>query len=445
MTTPISAWQIRHLIATRQLSPVELTREVLERAEAANSTLHSLLTICGDEALEAAKVAEAHQSSGAFDRPLLGVPFTAKDVFPTQGVRTTFGSLLFADQVPEHDAALVKRMKNAGAILIGKGNTSEFALFWRTMNKLADECVNPWNTAHVAGGSSGGDAASVAGGIVPVALGSDRGGSGRIPASWCGVYALQGTFGSMSSEGVAETSMYSGVAPITASIRDMRLVHGVLTGVVDGRPKNCRGMRLGWSSAVDEGVEIHPSVLECCLRALGNLAAEGFSFTEVPWPRDSSYRDAYWLLNDADRNTFLGGRIRSMENWADAVCDYVFSRLEHGREVTTDEVCRALLLRVEYQQRMSRIFTSVDVVLTPTVAILAPPVSASLRIERGAVTGFTWPVNFGDICALTVPIGVVDGLPVGMQVLGSRGRENWMLAVAEELERLCGVGLPVQQ
>lgn len=455
------AWQIRHLVATRQVSPVEIVNDALARAEHVNRDIHALVTICADEALIAAREAEAAVMRGEVDAPLLGVPFTAKDVLDSKGVRTTYGSRAFADHVPTEDAIVVARMKKAGAILVGKGNTAEFGLSWRTMNRIGEECRNPWNWGHVAGGSSGGDAAAVAAGMVPVSLGTDRGGSGRLPAAWCGVSSLRSSFGVMTTEGtVVPTAFYCGTSPIAASVRDMCTLYEVVSAsvsggrrlVISGRPAHrglwsisgtAGGVRVGWSTRPEEGVTVDAGVLACFLTALDKFAAEGLCAQHVEWPRGAEYRDAYWLLNDADRETFLGARLRALQVPPGDLSEYVVRRLTHGANISAGDVCRALVSRHEYQCRVDSIFEAVDIVLTPTVAITAPPVSATLTLDRDIVTGFTWPMNFADICAITVPAGVVDGLPVGIQIAGPKGSEWLILMLAAEIEQICVVDRPL--
>lgn len=452
------AWKLRSLIATRELSPREAVNEAVERAETINPVLNNIMTLCADSAAEQAAKLEKHILQGDADGPLLGVPLTVKDLLWTKGIRTTAGSRLFKDWTPDVDALAVQRVKRAGGIIIGKGNTSEFGLFWRTRNRLMGECLNPWNSSNVAGGSSGGDAASVASGVCPVALGTDRGGSGRIPASWCGVVGLQSGFGILESKGsVVKSLFFSGVAPLATCVRDLATLFQVLSGSAESRGC-CRPL---WQQALelrgDEfratgyGLEKRRMVVgwyggkggegslveKACMDALVRLGEAGAEIRAVGWPDEIRDEEAYWLLNDADRSTFLGARIRAHDGWEEEVCDYVYDRLSHGEAASSTDVIKALMVRQEYQRNVSRLFEETDFVLTPTVPIVAPSATDAERVSRDQITRFTWQVNFADLTAVSIPVAMVSGLPVGLQVIGRKGDELRIFKLCELIEKLC--------
>lgn len=458
----IPAWRLRALMATREISPTEVVTDAIERAESANAVLHNIMTICAGAALEQAAEAEKQILRGGGSGPLFGIPLTVKDLLWTKGVRTTGGSRLFEEWVPDVDALAVQRVKAAGGIIIGKGNTSEFGLFWRTRNRLMEECLNPWATGHVAGGSSGGDAASVASGVVPVALGTDRGGSGRIPAAWCGVVGLQSGFGVLESKGsVAESLFFSGVSPLATCARDLSMLYEVLSGQADGQARaasdqgqagrigGAKGLQtagrsgvprltVGWCGDTGTGREAESSVGEACVDVVRAIGEAGADIAAVGWPDDASAEEAYWLLNDADRSAFLGVRLRAIEGWEEEVCDYVRDRMSHGKATSSAEVMRALLVRGEYQRRVSRIFEQVDFFLSPTVPITAPDLVQAEDVSRDQVTKFTWQVNFADLTAVSVPVSTVGGMPVGLQVIGRKGDERRLLGLCALIEEVRG-------
>lgn len=440
-------WKMRGLLATKEVTPKELVGAAISRAEVTNQTVGNLLTIRGEEAMEEARDAERRLASG--DRsPLLGIPITVKDVLSTRGIRTTAGSILFDTYVPEEDAEAVKRAREAGAIIIGKGNTSEFGLFWRTQNRLMQECVNPNDTTRAAGGSSGGDAASVAAGVVPVALGSDRGGSGRIPASWCGVVGHQSGFDVIGSAGSMVPSLFfSGVSPIGSCARDVETLFGVIARPHKGggRPmgqlanrgggSRRRPLRVGWWSG-DEYVE--PEVRGRCLEVIGELAESDVDVNYLNWFGDSEAEEAYWLVNDADRATLFAKKIRSVPGWEEQVCDYVHERIVHGDVTSTQTVMEALLTRREFMRRMDGIFSDYDFIVTPTVPIRAPRLSEAEHVTRGLVTRYTWQVNFGDLTGASVPISAAGALPVGLQVIGRKRSDLAVLRLCADIERCVG-------
>ncbi|MCI0896481.1 MAG: amidase, partial [Chloroflexi bacterium] len=189
--TPV--WKLREMLDAQQVSSVELTELFLRRIERLNPQLNAFLTVTGDEALQWARAADEQIRAGAANRPLLGIPISIKDLEATKGIRTTMGSLVFQDTVPEMDSVVAERVRASGAIILGKTNTPEFGLQGTTENRLGEPCRNPWNTERTPGGSSGGAGAAVASGMCPIATGTDGGGSIRNPSSFCGLFGIKPT------------------------------------------------------------------------------------------------------------------------------------------------------------------------------------------------------------------------------------------------------------
>ncbi|MFQ6028678.1 MAG: amidase, partial [Dehalococcoidia bacterium] len=227
------AWQLRQMLDSREVSSLELTELYLRRIEALNPKLNAYLTVTGEEALANARAADAKLSRGESDGPLLGIPVSIKDLEMTRGIRTTYGSLAYQDAIPEADSVVAERIRNSGAVLLGKTNTPEFGLQGMTENRLGDPCRNPWNPEHTPGGSSGGAGAAVAAGLGPLAAGTDGGGSIRNPSSYCGLFGIKPSLGRVpraGSLGRPAPNLTSQSGPMTRNVRDAALLLQVLSG-----------------------------------------------------------------------------------------------------------------------------------------------------------------------------------------------------------------------
>src|SRR5712692_141443 len=284
--------ELRARIASKQVSPVEVTQVYLRRIEARNPQLNTYLTVTADLALKMAREAEQAVLDGKLLGPLHGVPISIKDLEVTKGIRSTIGSLIFKDTVPEMDSIVVERVRQAGAVILGKTNTPEFGLLGTTENRLGDACRNPWNRERTSGGSSGGAGAAVAAGLCSLATGSDGGGSIRIPSSFCGVYGIKPTQGRVpryGGLGRPSIGQFSQSGPMARSVRDAALLLQVLAGP-DPRDASClpemppdflagldygvRGLRLGWSA--DFGyAAVDPHVAQVTAQAAQVFASLG--------------------------------------------------------------------------------------------------------------------------------------------------------------------------
>ena len=293
------AHELAKLVAEKKLSPVELTELYLRRIAELNPKLNAYLTVAADEAMASARAAEQAVADGEVLGPLHGVPVAIKDLEMTAGIRTTFGSLLFDDHVPDSDSGVVERVRSSGAVIIGKTNTPEFGMSGTTDNRLGDSCRNPWDTTRTSGGSSGGAAAALAVGLCPLATGSDAGGSIRIPGSFCGVYGIKPTLGRVPRfGGVARPSPnpVSQPGPMAMAVRDAAVLLEVLAGPDDRdvitlreQPPDyladldggVKGLRMAWSpdlgyAAVDpRGGERYVGGRECLRRARGRGRGAG--------------------------------------------------------------------------------------------------------------------------------------------------------------------------
>ena len=239
--TPV--WKLREMLDAQQVSSVELTELFLRRIERLNPQLNAFLTVTGDEALQWARAADEQIRAGAANRPLLGIPISIKDLEATKGIRTTMGSLVFQDTVPEMDSVVAERVRASGAIILGKTNTPEFGLQGTTENRLGEPCRNPWNTEHTPGGSSGGAGAAVASGMCPIATGSDGGGSIRNPSSFCGLFGIKPTLGRVPRAGGLgrpAPNLTSQPGPMARNVRDAAILLQVLAGHDSRDPRSLR-------------------------------------------------------------------------------------------------------------------------------------------------------------------------------------------------------------
>lgn len=438
--TWLPAWKLRQLIVDREVTAVDVTRHFIDRIARLDSSLHAYLTVTADVAVDHAKTADRTLSAGGHPGPLFGVPISIKDHFWTRGIRTTAGSLLYQDHIPEEDSLYAERLRAAGAILLGKTNTPEFELFYRTKNFVAPECVNPWNKSRISGGSSGGAAASVAAGFTPVAVGSDTGGSIRIPAAFCGVFGLVPTSGRVPRHGnFGATLFFSSVGPISRDVRDAATLLQVLAGPdprdpiamttappdylgeIDGGVK---GLRIGWWSEWEKTDVLDQRVLAAIRQSTSIFTELGAHVEPLPpFVLHDAIR-AFWTINDADHYALFPDRVRDEPSPGGCLTPYVAARLARAQELKIADYPRALLTRFRFTREMERLFETYDLILAPAVGLTAPP----LDQEGGglvpeSIVAYTFEANFAGMPAATVPCAIVDGLPVGLQVLGPRDGE----------------------
>jgi Asp-tRNA(Asn)/Glu-tRNA(Gln) amidotransferase A subunit family amidase len=457
------AHELRGLIAGRQVSPVELVEASLRQIEAVNPRLNAFLTVAADQALAAAREAEAAVVRGDTLGPLHGVPVSIKDLEPAKGIRCTRGSLVFRDTIADRDEIAVGRLKRAGAIVVGKTNTPEFGRLGTTENRLGDDCRNPWDPALTTGGSSGGAAASVAGGMVPIAQGSDGGGSVRIPSSFCGIFGIKATQGRVPrrAQGLASWHPvnFSCIGPMTRSVRDAAVMLNVMAGpagdaehtTLPGAPPDfesalkfeggnpLEGMRIALSPdfcGAGVGPEIRKQVEDAAaeMERLGAIVEP----SEVDLAIDEVWQTYYTITAVKTAHAF--GPM--MDRSGDLLTDYVKADITAGRRTTTDRYHRALCELERVRACVGALFERYDLLVTPTTAVAAFP----CRKNPGVIGGrhvnprwgfypFTFPFNMAGNPAANVPCGFTgDGKPVGLQLVGRRGDELSVLRASSALE-----------
>ncbi|MEQ9815625.1 MAG: amidase family protein [Azospirillaceae bacterium] len=450
----LSIAEIGRLYRRRELSPVDVVAACLQRIERLNPQVNAFVTVTADSAMAAARRAERRFASGEPDRlnPLFGIPFTVKDTLPTAGVRTTSGSPLFADAVPAADAAAVERLLQRGAILLGKTNTPAFGWMGVTQNLLFGVTRNPWNPELTCGGSSGGAAVATLCGMAPLNIGTDGGGSLRIPASFCGILGFKPSFGRVPNHPGGPNWSLQHVGPMARSVADLSVAYQELAGPderdpyslpaepprpeADGEPPLrvlfCDD--LGFAEAVD------PEVVEICRRATARLSEAGHDVaTGRPgWPSPMRFWQTLFTAGLARR---LGP---SASERPDAFEPELLGYVKAGERLGPFDFYDAGLARIEWWQHVRATFEQADVLEMQAVA--CPPFAAGRRTV-GTIAGreisfygwspFSAPFNLTGQPAISIPAGQTrSGLPVGLQLVGSRFADRQLLRLAATLELL---------
>jgi len=449
----IPAWNLAKMIRRRQFSPVDLVDHFLERISYLNPRLNAYLIVCEDGARAAAKQAEKRVMQEEDLPPLHGVPISVKDLIFTKGIRTTGGSLVHKDFVPDEDAVAVERLRRAGAIILGKTNTPELGQSSTTENRLGEDCRNPWNLERTSGGSSGGAAAAVASGLGPLALGSDGGGSIRVPAAFCGVYGLKPTHGRVPLYGgFGNMPLFATMGPISRTVRDAALMLSAISGHDPRDPCSMRGETPDFMAALEgEMRELHvawspdlgfarvdPEVRAIALagasvfESLGCKVEEATPDIEEPFP-------IFAPIVLADEYAVSG---QLLEEDVDELVPYVKSTLSAGKQVMGYQYSQALRALERFKLRMALFFDRFDLLLTPSTAVVAFPLRQRPREIDGKPVGTLWgsfpftaAFNLSGQPAATVPCGFSsDGLPVGLQIVARWGEEATVLQASAAFE-----------
>ncbi|MFZ3341299.1 MAG: amidase [Terriglobales bacterium] len=437
-------------IRAREISPTELTHDCLDRIAKLNPKLNAFITVLAESALEEARRAEQEIFRGKYRGPLHGIPLGLKDILDTAGVRTTAASALFKERLPKQDAEVVRRLRADGAIILGKQNLHEFAYGGSSLISFCGEVHNPWDTERVAGGSSGGSAASVASGMGLAAVGTDTAGSVRLPAAYCGVVGLKPTYGRISTRGVVPLSQsLDHVGPITNSVCDAGLMLQVLAGYEAGDPASVDVPVTDYTCDLDE---LLPGVRIGVPRAFffENLDSEVAGAVEraiqVFRELGADIRDEVVLEVSTDRT------LASAEAWAyherfvarspELYQPATLARIKSGEKISDEDVLRARQELGASRQAIGKIFEEVDVLLTPTVPIPPPRIAdlmkdpENLRPAELIMLRNARPFNVWGIPAISVPCGFTkDGMPIGLQLAAAAWREDVVLRAACAYER----------
>lgn len=454
------AWELADSIRAGKLSAGEVLDVYLERIERSESTLNAWCDIDADGARAQARAIDDRVVHGEDPGLFAGVPVGVKELAAVRGLSDTHGSLLYAGRVADHDCTEVARLRAAGAVIVGKTTAPEFGSINWTHTKIHGVTRNPWNTERTPGGSSGGSGAAVAAGQVPIATGSDGGGSIRIPASYCGLFGFKVTFGKVGSDPEAfDASLTAVPGPMARSVRDAARYVDVVAGptvndptslarhgisyeqlLLDGEPiERLRGMRAAWSSTLGFAVT-DPEVEEQSRAAAIELAKEArlhLVDLDVKLPRPGR---AWSLLSSlamaADHLDAARGRF-------DDLTPVVRAGLAWCERIKIDDITRAYRRREELLAAIARTFDEIDILFTPTTATVGfeaagppPTVIAGQEVSGMGSVPFTAPFNISGQPGVSIPCGLnSDGMPIGLQAVTRRHDDDLLLALGLLAER----------
>jgi aspartyl-tRNA(Asn)/glutamyl-tRNA(Gln) amidotransferase subunit A len=440
----------------KEVSPVEVTRACLDRVEKLNPALNAFITVTVESALAEARAAEIEISRGEWRGPLHGIPLAMKDLIDTAGTRTTAASAVFEHRVPTEDAEVVRRLRRAGAVILGKNNLHEFAYGGSSLVSFFGDVHNPWNTSHIAGGSSGGSAAAVAAGLCYAAIGTDTAGSIREPAALCGCVGIKPTYGRVSARGVIPLSWsLDHVGPLAASVGDAAVVLQVIAGYdsldvcsadvpvsdyVSGRLSELgdgvKALRVGiprghFYDELDDEVR---AAVKQALAVIGMLVAE-LRDVRIEVSSDRTVQAAESFAYHAEHVA------RTPELYQPET----LRRIRSGANISATEYIRRRRELDDERSRAHDFFADVDLLVTPTMPIPAPAIAdlkkdpAGLRPAELALLRNTRPFNVWGLPAVSVPCGFTKaGLPIGLQIAGPHWQEDLVLRLAHAYEQATG-------
>lgn len=454
------AYKLREMIASHQISPVELTQASLDRIDKFNGQLSAFLTVIPEKALESARGAEQALMNGEKLGPLHGIPTSIKDLEPMADIRFTSGSLIYKDRIAADDSLAVKRIKDAGAVILGKTNTSEFGHIGTNENRLGDACRNPWNTERTSGASSGGAGSSVAAGITALAQGSDGAGSVRIPSAFCGIFGIKATQGRVPRYSTGIDSWhwfnYSSIGPMARDVTDAAILLQILSGpdpdaehltiqedppdYIKALGRGVKGLKVAYSPDIG-GVAVDPEVRETVGQAVKAFEEMGAIVEEPRFRIDSpdAMLDLLMTIWGCRAYALNGELLQQRE----LLTDYFRDGLEAGQKVTGDQLWHAYSRLEFYRNYIQKFFRNYDLLLTPTLATPAFKIGQHPAVIDGVnvpnklwgFTPFTYPFNWSGNPAATAPAGFSsDGLPVGLQIVGRWGDEETVMAASKAFE-----------
>lgn len=437
------------LILKGELSPLELAQSHLERIRRLNPDLNCYISITEKEALASARQAESEISKGTIRGSLHGIPIALKDLYETAGVRTTHGSTFYADYIPQSDGVAVQKLRASGAVLLGKTNMHEIALGVTNVNPHFGACHNPWKLDRITGGSSGGSASALAAGLCMASLGSDTGGSIRIPSSLCGIVGLKPTYGRVSLRGVIPLSWnLDHAGPMARCVRDVAIVLTAISGYDPDDPTSIDVPTSDYLAQLDEGVkgwrialandEFFSRVDEQVAAAMDTVVEVfrelGAQVYPVEFPEGYEAAAANGGIVTSDAAAFHRERLQSHPEGFGAD---VLQRLQGGAARTSSEYILMRREQSRLRRAYERFFDQYDILLTPTTPVAAPPIEGPDAVEQARLlTRFTAPFNLTGLPALSMPCGFnSEGLPIGLQVVGRPWAEPAVLRAGQAYEQ----------
>ena len=452
----VPASELLRLYKTRKASPLEVMQAVFARIDAVNPALNAYVTLAREAALAGVRKATAALKRKTALPPLHGIPVSIKDLTPTKGIRTTWGSKIFADHVPEEDAITVERLKQAGAIVVGKTNTPEFGAGGNTFNAVFGPTRNPWNPALTCGGSSGGAAVALATGMGPLAQGSDTGGSLRMPAAFCGVVGFRTSPGLVPHHPRALAwDAISVTGPMARTVTDTALMLSVLAGPDDRAPlsyavdtreltkavkaPSVKGWRIAWTPDLAGLIPVDDEiarVAEGATRVFRSLGAR----LEAGCPDFSEVND---IVLGTRGVSMVASFAQHLPRWKDEMQRGLVWNIEQGLALTPEAIGRAETLRGLLWQRMRAFMETRDLLILPTTSVPPFPVEQPYpteingkRLDNYIQWAFlTYGITLTGLPAISVPCGFTrSGLPVGLQIVGRRHQEAAVLRAAAAFE-----------
>lgn len=446
--TKLSIREAADMVRRKVISPVELTRACLERIERLNPALNAFITVTAEQAMAQAREAEAEVRRGRWRGPLHGVPIGLKDNIDTAGVRTTLASAVFKDRVPTVDAEVVRRLKGAGAVLIGKQNLHEVAFGTTAAVSYFGPVHNPWQTDRIAGGSSGGSAAAVAAGLCFGAVGTDAGGSIRVPSAYCGIVGLKPTYGLVGMRGGGETGWWSmnHVGPMCRTVADAAVMLSAMAGYDPGE-----------STSVDWPIPDYNTALRAEVSTLRLGIPRAVFYDKIDPEIEAAMNEALLVLHRltaglqevrlqpisdtlapnivfAENYTFHAPYFtKAPQLYSSAICQ----NLQQGSTVTTAVYIQSRRELDAVRRAIGAVFSNVDLLVTPTTAVPPATIEEAVRlgIELELIRN-TAPFNVYGQPAISIPCGFTSsGLPIGMQISGPRFSQRKVLALAHAYEQ----------
>jgi Asp-tRNA(Asn)/Glu-tRNA(Gln) amidotransferase A subunit family amidase len=454
----MSAWQMREKIFTQELSSQEITETLIERIEKVNPLINAYCTPTFELAREMAKDADKAVKNGENLGLIHGLPISIKDEMPIKGIRTTFGSKIYENNISKEDDLCVRRLKNEGCVILGKTNMPEFGHHGFTRNLIFGETLNPWNLEKTSGGSSGGAAAAVASGLGPLALGSDAGGSIRNPCSFCGLFGIKSSSGRVPVNpnlGLLGETLLDQNGPITRFVKDAALMLDAIKGChhidryslidqnisyfesIENRPNK---IKIGYSLNLGFAKAIEPIIEEKVLDGVHKFEELGYLVEEVK----IKLKRPDYAFNIIWPSMFAYDLRTQFKKWKDKISPTLVKFIEAGATYSILDYLKAQSVRQQLYLEMSRYFKNYDLLITPTMAVTAfdkgtnaPNVINGKSVPPTAFTAFTFPFNLTGHPAASIPCGWSNKkLPIGMQIIGNRFNELLIFQASYAFEEI---------
>jgi aspartyl-tRNA(Asn)/glutamyl-tRNA(Gln) amidotransferase subunit A len=443
--TELSIVEASELLRERKLSPVDLTKACLERIDQLNPILNAFITVTAETALEAAKRIEAEIGRGEYLGPLHGIPIGLKDLIDTAEVRTTCASAVFANRVPSEDAEIVRRLRRAGAVLIGKQNMQEFAYGGTSAASHFGPVHNPWDVTRIPGGSSGGSAAAVAAGMCFASIGTDTGGSIRQPASYCGIVGLKPTYGRVSTRGVFPLSWsLDHVGPLCRTVEDSAILLEAIAGYDHGDPFSVRQEVISYTESLKLlpirtiGIVRQPffddldsevsNAVENAIKWMGSVGIETVEVELPEIPTTVQAPEVYAI------------HVEALQRSPELFQPWMRERLQQATSITTLDYVNGRRALEEVRRSIMNVFNEVELLVTPTVPV--PPITIEeASMMSPPLAGEVWlrntrPFNAYALPTISIPCGFTEnGLPIGLQISAPKYHEEMALALAYKYEQ----------